>query len=262
MKGLGILVSLLIAGIGAAWYVPAMIWGYQITKESQNIGQGDGIRMAELMKGPAPIKWFRNRKEMRGYYSLEELTAHRSVFYTIEMPFDALLAPGEAAPDAVYRELYAMARAPALLATMCPEILGTLARKCDVGQSQGGIQRDGAVRISGSLDYIPSYDIGNPAAVSNNEVVRVSARIADRREFTNTPENRAEAVSRTLSLCGKVREKFGNCVISSLEFSPFVHDDVETFTAMASFAVNADKTVYRRDSVQAELDRMAEDFLN
>ena len=262
MKGLSILVSLLIAGIAAAWYVPTMIWGYQITKESQSVDQDNGERLAELAIGPAPVRWFRNRKEMRGHYSLEDLTSYRSVAYSIEMPFEALLAPGESAPEEAYRELYAMARAPSRLIAMCPEILGALASKCDVGQSEGDIRRDGTVRVSGHLDYIPAYDIGDPSAVKNGEVVTSSARIVDHRELANTPENRAEAFRRSLSLCDTVREKFGNCVLASLRFSPDVYDGVETVSAMATFAVNADKTVYRRDSVQAELDRMAEVLLN
>ena len=262
MKGLGLLVSLLITGIAAVWYVPAIIWGYQITKESQNIGESGGTKMAELMKGPAPVRWFRNRNQMKGYYSLEDLTPYRTVAHSFIVPFESLLAPGEPVPGEEYHALYAMARAPALLASKCPEILGTLASKCDVGESKGELLRDGFVKIWGQLDYIPAYDIGDPSAVKNAKIMWGASIIVDRREKADTPENRAEAYKRSLLLCDRVREKFGNCLIEKLRFREDLHDGVETFSLMATLAVNADQTIYQPDDVRAEIDRMAESLLN
>jgi len=262
MKTLGILVSLLITGIAAAWYVPTMIWGYQITKESQTLDQDEDGKTAELQKGPAPVRWFRNRKELKGYFSLEDLTRYRSVSFTLNMPFEDILAPGEEAPEEIYRELYAMARAPSRLIAMCPEILGVVASKCDVGDSDGDVKRDGTVRLSGDLDYIPAYDIGDPSTVKNGEVVMVYATVAGRGELENTPEARKLVYQRTVSLCGALRERFGNCVISHLALTPSINRDSDTLAVSSDFAIYADKTVYRQKSVQAELDRMAEDLLN
>ncbi|MEM8579846.1 MAG: hypothetical protein AAGF50_01450 [Pseudomonadota bacterium] len=265
MRPITLLFVVVFMGLPLLWYVPAMIWGYQVTTESMS---EDGAISEELVGGPAPVQWFRNRAELRGYYSLEDLTNRRTVSFDIDLDFNDLLAPGESVPDNDLLELYVKARAPSQLIAFCPEILGSFAKKCDVGSSGGRLSRDGRVRIQGSLTYLPAYELGNVAEVQNGQVMVARARLLDTNaEQIATPENRQAALSRALELCKLVRAELGNCLISDLSFKQTrsrraAQDEQPQLSATVRVAVFADKTVYRQDSLQNEIERIQEVLVN
>lgn len=268
MRGMSLILIVIFLGLPALWYVPAMMWGFQITNASMSDSPEAAEDMADLIGGPAPVKWFGDRNEFRRYYSADALSERRRVAVEVTMQMEDLLAPGEALPDPALHELYARSRAASFLIQRCPEILGEFATTCDVGNNQGSILRDGRVSIKGSLLYLPNYEIGDLSTVENGHILTSGLGIVDRRDnLADTPENRAEAVRQALLVCDLVKAKFGNCLISNLTLSqrrPRPRDDDQTIrmTASATVAVFADKTLYRRESFREEINRIEEVMMN
>ena len=265
MKIIGTALTLSILALLAVWYFPTMYWGYQVSKNVAHVQAGDTEKfeeLAELFDGPPLIAWLRRNKRMNATFNPSELTKGRYVLYKIEKPFEVLLQSGETAPDPAFNEHYAEARAPQTLVSPCPEVLQKLATKCDVAETSATISRDGMVRLSGQLQYVPSYDMGDPSAVRNGKLISANARLVEQHDLRNTPENRALMFERALHICAEVRTLLGNCVISAVRFDTSLRGEVETLNARASFDVYADSTQYRRDSLQAEVDGIAYNLLN
>lgn len=265
MRPINLLFIVIFCGLPLLWYVPTMIWGFQITKESM---EGDGAVSKDLIGGPAPIQWFKNRAELRAYYSLEDITDRREVSFQFQMEFNDLLAPGEDVPDPALHELYVKARAPALLISYCPELLGSMAKSCDVNSAGGSISRDGRVTVSGGLGYLPAYDFGNVADVENGDIMSARVELFPRdSELLATLENRALAITKALKLCDEVRRQLGNCVIADLSIRETrmrraEPEDPNHLHVTARLAVYADKTLYRRESLENEVERIQTGVIN
>lgn len=265
MKPINLLFIVIFMGLPLLWYVPAMIWGFQITKESMDPEAGIS---PDLIGGPAPVQWFRDRRDLQAYYSTEELTHRREVSFEMDMAFTDLLAPGEEVPALELQDLYVKARSAAFLIGYCPEVLGPLATKCDVESATGRVGRDGKISIQGSLSYLPAYEIGNVAEVENGDIMLGSVRLFPRdANLPATPENRALAIEKALQLCDLVRAKLGNCLISDLSLRQDQRrraqaEDPTLLTAIARVAVYADKTLYRPDSLKAEIEQIEQAFIN
>ncbi|PRY78222.1 hypothetical protein CLV80_104187 [Yoonia maritima] len=265
MRGFSILASVIGLAIAAVWYIPAMYWGYQITNESQKMVAGEESNFANLLRGPAPLRWLRDRAELKNTYSEDELNGERTVSYSVSLPFSEIMKPGEEMPDEAYYDLYAIARAPQFLSEYCVEILGNFAKSCDVGRVRGEVNREGVATMQGELNYIPAYDYGDPSTVENGDLVRARVTILDRYESErpNSPETRAEVLAAAITLCEAVKQTFGNCMITDINLRPHTNyrDEAEMLSATASITILADKTQYRSDSVQAEVNRVAERVL-
>ncbi|MDJ0992226.1 MAG: hypothetical protein QNI90_01505 [Dinoroseobacter sp.] len=265
MRSISLLFIVLFIGLPMLWYVPAMIWGYQVTKEAMDPEAG---LSADLVGGPAPLQWMKKNGAMHAYFSPDELTDRREVSFELELELAEVLAPGEAAPAPDLQDLYVKARAPAFLIGYCEEILGPLATKCDVADSDGWVSREGRARINGSLAYIPAYNIGNIGEVENGEIMSASARIFTGSDMVSaSAESRQVAIMRALELCEQVRAKLGNCVISDLSITQtrqrHMKEEVPTrISSYARVAVYADKTVYRTESLKAEIAAIWDDLIN
>jgi len=67
--------------LGAIWYVPAMIWGYEASQYTQASVNGDltpeqdGAALERVMEGPAPLAWWRTRSDLRAHFRLDAFTA-------------------------------------------------------------------------------------------------------------------------------------------------------------------------------------------
>lgn len=245
MKFLGVIGFLIVL----VWYVPAMIWGAQITKAMEG---GDSGALASLLDGPAPLAWWRNRSELNETFSTDELNLRRYVSYELRVPFTELLNPGEVAPEDVFLDLYAQARTPARLIAFCPEVLDRLATRCDVTHTTARIDRDGTARLEGLLVYSPAYDMGDPSTVKSGDVFSGAAMLGS---YEENAEGRAEVFTKALTICDGLREAYGNCVISKLSFSAPGWDGKAN--AHASFDVYADKSQNDRNSVQARVEQVA-----
>jgi len=219
------------------------------------------------MGGPAPVQWLRDRKDMHRLYSADTLTDGRRVALELQMPLTDILAPGEAVPNDALHELYAKARAPAILISYCPEILGPLGTRCDVLNTEGQLARDGQIRIKGSLSYLPSYEVGDLSAVENGEVLTGTITVIDRKDkLPFGPDSRADAIDEALRFCDLVRATFGNCLISRLTLSQKStrsrDDPTLMLNASVQVSVFADNTLYRRESFRQELLRIQETLIN
>jgi len=250
-------IAFLMMGI---WYIPATIWGLQVTKASSEMVSGDGSAMGTLLKGPAPLSLLRDKRTERNFFSPDELTKRRYVSITHVVPFSELLAPGELQPDPAFHQLYATARAPGILMRYCPEILGKMATKCGVLIYEADFTRDGLVEISGSLSYVPAYEMGDLSKVNNGEVILARSRILRDQDMENTKETRALAITEALALCAELRGSVGPCVISNLNISSrrnrHDREAPPMIDARVSFAVYADKTQHRHESLNARLEEI------
>lgn len=237
------------------WFVPAMIWGVQVTDAMNRFQNGETDALAGIMDGPAPLAWWRNRTELKETFDPVELNRRRSVSMQIEVPFERILAPGETMPDEALRDLYVMARAPATLHPICAELLETLASRCDIGSSSGRASREGTMaRMDATFFYAPGYEMGDPSSVQRGDVFWGQARLTDGGRVEQSPEGRAEAISRALSVCDAIREEFGNCVISAIIFGPVGRGDA--VVASARYNVFANTSEHSRDTVDSAVARI------
>ena len=255
MKFFGIIVGLLLM----VWYVPAMVWGVQITSAINGFQNGDASAMEGLMDGPAPLAWWRNRTELQETFDPAELNRRRLVNIEMKVPFDELLAEGEAAPADDLRDLYAMARATSRIHPFCATLLDGLATRCDISGAKGRVLKDGTAVIEGDLLYAPAYDMGDPSSVQGGDVFTGSARLTGSGDIEATPEGLTEAVSRALTVCDAVREVYGTCVVARLSVNAGSFGGRTTVTAR--FAVFANKSQHNRETVDATVERVAETSL-
>lgn len=251
MKFFGLIVGLLLM----VWYVPAMVWGVQITSAMNAFQKGDMSAMAGLTDGPAPLAWWRNRSELKETFDSHELNMRRYVGVEFRVPFEEILAPGEAMPTEDLRDLYAMARATGRIFPLCAELLDALATRCDSVGARGRVLNDGTATLEGNLLYVPAYDMGDPSKISSGDVFSGHARLTDIGAVDATAEGRAEVISRALMVCDALREVYGNCVISRLSFGPA--DRNGQFKSTGSFSVFADKSQHSRDTVRSTVEIVA-----
>lgn len=252
MKFFGLIGFLLLA----VWYIPAMVWGVQVTDAMNRFQNGETDALASIAEGPAPLAWWRNRTELKETFDPVELNARRAVSLNIEMPFEDVLVEGEAMPDEALRSLYVQARAPAMLHPICAELLESLATRCDVGTSGGNASRDGTTaRMDVMFYYAPGYDMGDPSTVKRGDVFWGQVRLTDAGRVEQTAEGRAEAISRALSVCDAIREEFGNCVIGGLFFGPYRQGD--SVNVSARYNVFANTAEHDRRTVESAIKRIA-----
>ena len=265
MKLISTALTLIIVALLAVWYLPAMYWGFQITQQVNKAQSGDNSAFAEigrLSEGPPLIAWLRRNKAVNAAFNPTELTSDRYVSYKLEMPAEEILKPGETSPHPDFLELYAHARAPQIIMEQCDEVLTSLGTVCDVAKTNARLSRDGTVRISGRLHYVPSYPMGDPSGVRNGKLISASTRMIQGYDTVDTPEIRALVFQQSLDICAKLRAALGNCVVSSIRLDSDPRGDTNTLGAMASFEVYADATRFRRDWLQTEVDAIAESVLN
>jgi len=249
MKFFGLIVGLLLM----VWYVPAMVWGVQITSAMNSFQDGEAGAFEGLKDGPAPLAWWRNRTELKETFDPQELNQRRLVSVQFQIPFKDLLASGEAMPAEDLRDLYAMARATGRIHPLCSELLAALATRCDSVGTKGRVMRGDIASLEGSLLYLPAYDMGDPSAVSNGNVF--SGQLTDLGSADATAEGRAEVILRALAVCKELREVYGNCVISRLYLG--LANRSGQFRAKAQISVFADKSQHSRDTVRSTVESMA-----
>ncbi|TNF21057.1 MAG: hypothetical protein EP318_08355 [Rhodobacteraceae bacterium] len=133
------------------WSVPSLKWGLEVAEAQVALRDGDASQLAEVIGGPAPLRWWQRRKDFNDTVNTSFLSDERFVSIELEMPFAELLAAGEPIPDPVFREVYAAARAPSRLIRLCAEVLDTLAVTCDVAKPRARVKDDGRTTLQGNL---------------------------------------------------------------------------------------------------------------
>ncbi len=265
----------LLMALPFAWFYIAMYWGFTVSRDIARFQEGEEVVLAPI----PPVQWLNDRAELYRFFAPDEITPGRTVLTRIELPFTDMLEDGEVMPPRAFKDLYATLRAPALLAPLCDEILGTLAVACDVGSFEGEVKHTGQdthrltrverpeggeAIIRGSIRYIPAYPMGDPSIVPNGELVSVGIDLLEGGSVDTTPEGRREIFAEAEALCNGLRVRFGNCVLTSVVLKPGsrpYRNDPDPYLrtqALAGFKVVVDRTKYRRPSVQAELVRIAE----
>ena len=178
----------------------------------------------------SPLQWLQDRSELKAAFNLEGMNKERVVSFAIDLTFDELLADGEDMPDAELIPLYAEARAPQYLMQFCPEILNSVGNKCIVISSHVSVAKDGAVRLSGDLAYLPTYDLGVPADESGYDLLTSIESNTDKGqgllpEFN--PTTRVEFMDHAVGNCAKLRAEYGNCILSDIRFGNDTLSDYE-----------------------------------
>lgn len=273
----GVIVFILMA-LPLAWFYVAMYWGYSITKDIAAIERGVDVAMPIF----PPMKWMDDRKMVQAAFSPDSFTSGRNVSFTLVVPFADMLGPDEEMPADALKELYATLRAPGYLIGYCDEILSALGSACTVSGFDADVRHEprlgdrmsgdvfpeaGLATLTGTLSYIPAYDMGNPALVQNGQVVGVKTRLNDGQAVEDTSTARAQLFVEARELCDRLKAEFGTCVIRSITLEPVRHlrGAADTLTAQirgtASFSLMADETKHRRKGVQEALDTIVADRL-
>ena len=153
-------------------------------------------------------------------FDTSRLTDKRAVHVAVTVPFEDLLAEGEDAPEEVYRDTYAAARAPAHLAALCAEVLETIALQCDVANPRAKVLRDGEVSIKGKLRFVPRDAAGTPSASGEARVMLMPLSFQSGTMTHNSARGRIGFMEMAQEACARLREIVGNCVINDLHFKP------------------------------------------
>lgn len=239
--------------LALCWYVPAAIWGVQITEAISRFQAGESVDFAALSDGPAPLAFLRKRGQVSDGFSTTELNDERRVFLIETFDLAEMLNADEAMPPAELRELYAKARAAQHLHAHCRDVIATLGSLCDVQKVEANLTYDGRVRVSGQLNYVPSYELGDRSGIENGGLISASAILDS--TLGGSPNIRA-VYTKGLSICDELRARFGNCFIRSIEHVFPVEGILRVQPARGYFVVFADETVVNKASLQAVLDEI------
>jgi hypothetical protein len=93
-----------------------------------------------------------DRDTVKAWLRQDRLVEERYVDISFSAPLTALLAPGEALPAPVYRQVFADIRASALAADLCAPLVATLASACAVHLArapEGSLSEDGESAVFG-----------------------------------------------------------------------------------------------------------------
>lgn len=246
--------SLLFACI---WLIPATIWGWnatvtmdRLTRDEGSVAESIGA-IAEISKGPAPIAWLRERGEFRKKFSLTELTTERRVQLRVVVAPEEILGTDEAMPDPSLLPLYAMARGPAFMQRYCSEVLADLGSACAADHFETRMLKTGEIRMDVSLNYLPKYDMGDPSGIENGEFFNAIVGLTNNEEEIPTDEaGRIAMFAKARDICAAVRERFGNCIVSSVTHRfPTEDDGWNRRQPSAGLTIFADAALHNRESI-------------
>ena len=173
------------------------------------------------------------------------------------MGIEDVLEDGEAAPTEAYEMLYMQARAASMMRRDCADLLVRLATECIVAKVSVNKKRKFGYRIKGDLRYEPAYDIG-PKAEKSAEIVKGSAKLTLAELGQDSPEARQAYLDQAMAICDDLRNAFGNCFISHVNFSlrtadnKRVGEDFHLF-ANAGFSVHGVWSVVNEATLKSKI---------
>jgi hypothetical protein len=243
--------------------VLVLVFGSQIRGY---IGAGEQV---DTGKAPANIgsftvrstaNWWKHHAKMNDIFNTNVLNKSRAVSVEMVMPFEDLLTAGEAIPEDAFKPVFVTARTPAHLITLCPELLSTIAKKCDVAKFDARIAKDGQARLSGSLQFVPADHPGGLPASENAEFINIPATLEMQQDIPFTADTRENALRVAGLLCRALRNGVGNCVVSRVTLEPLTrrsgNDIVTTLNAKAVFTVFADPEKANRTELVLAMDQL------
>jgi len=203
------------------------VLGPDITKWTSAFAERDGTGVpsaeaeAAIVDEPVDsLAWMDAVPGLRDSFSTDEITPERYVAIQEILRTEELLNPGEAQPDSALLALYAAARAPTRLAPYCAEVLEAVGLVCDVIRTETFQNRQGKWEILGQLGFIPAAALGDASAVENGRLLNARAVLPHSGDLlpANEPQTRIELLSQAQAFCNQLRDQFGNCVLSRVDF--------------------------------------------
>jgi hypothetical protein len=166
-----------------------------------------------------PLQYLRDRAALRDMFSTETLTPGRTVTVTENVAIADILATDEALPDRSRIPLYAAARAPMWMARHCEEVIADFGLACDVTATSVRPLDDDRIELSATLAYIPAAALGDPRDAGNAAFFTADVMLIDTARLLPPfdADNRSAAMRKAQAICDRLREEFGNCVVTDLQ---------------------------------------------
>lgn len=202
------------------WGARMSLWAVEQTRQFDT----DTPNMTDPAPMPRnPLRFFHDRGELRDTFATDALTDQRSIVITEWIESADLLTAGEPLPDPTHLALYAQARAPQRMIRYCTEVIAAFGTACDVMRTEAQFPTTGPTAISAHLTYIPAGILGDPDLVNNGEFFIAPARLYEMRDHEKPPfnsESRIAAMQKAQDICDRLRETYGNCIVSRLDLRP------------------------------------------
>lgn len=243
------------------WELPTLKWSYDLSSRTQGIAKGEDADMAELMKGPPQVRWWKNRTKLNDTFNTSFLSDARMVSVELPVALEDLLHPEEDMPEDAFKNVYVAARAPAHLMDLCRELLNTIAVKCDLSKPNGKIARDGVPELRGHLRFIPADAPGELPQTDEAEYTNLGVSLSDGQDLPFTTQGREVALKVAGELCRALRVQVGNCVVTRVNFRPQWTARVEgplKLRASAVLTVYADPADIDQAALKDELNQLHE----
>lgn len=154
----------------------------------------------------------------------ENIDASRFVSFSAYVSLQSLLHSGEAPPDRDYREVFAQARAVEYAHQECEVIKQYFARECSVKRATARMEKDGrTVRINAYLQFVQAGgfgDIDDSSATWSFRDITTRIEVPDA-AAARTMRSRAKVYRKVMRECAAIRQREGNCAITSVLISSF-----------------------------------------
>ncbi|MEM8536783.1 MAG: hypothetical protein AAGF56_02865 [Pseudomonadota bacterium] len=164
---------------------------------------------------------FRPNPVLRDAFTVDRITADRTVSAQVILDRDDLTSAAEGRVDFDLIPLYAAARAPAILSPLCDDMVADFASACALRDAQVTTNRNGDLLFTGEFGFVPTASLGAITPVENGQLFRT--RIDLPYEGTLAPSNDADGrkavYAQAQNYCDRLREQIGNCVVSQIAFT-------------------------------------------
>ncbi|MEO1637842.1 MAG: hypothetical protein AAFU41_01180 [Pseudomonadota bacterium] len=200
-------------------------------------------------------------------FAMDTINARRTITVSEILTRNDLFSADEQRPAEVLVPLYAEARAPALLAPYCEEVVGTLAAACNVLRTDVTETDDGKLEFTGRLGFAPSVDLGDPSTVANGTLFSATVPLPFEGDLLPAYDRptRVAMMEQAQAVCDTLRARYGNCVLTNLRFvvTELWFTDLERLPpgtnpqrveGRAQFTVYADETLLTRDAFWGEVE--------
>ena len=201
------------------WNFSLSPWVNQVSHYNAILRNQETTAALASAKSPPPSAGVATRTKLRNVFSQDKLNSNRSVSLLLYVDINEMLKEGEEQPQDVYLALYAEARAPQYMNQFCIEILATVGTKCIVATTSATVVSGGTLRISGELNYVPSYHLGLPEKQNGAKLMQAEVGVSILNKGLlpiNNSKNRAAYLNRAKSICEGLKAQYGNCVITNI----------------------------------------------
>jgi hypothetical protein len=204
-----------------------MAYGLFMTRlVSETAVVADGGEPGIAMRtGLSALGWLADREQARQWEALASasgLSERRHVAFFEVVPLEALLRPGEALPDAAFRDVYAEARAGSYAQEReCWRIVSTIAQACVVVDSSAARTPDGTYRIEAKLAFAPPPGETLSADAAGADVRTEIVPLGQPQRgiaAADVPKAREAAYVAAQRHCETVRAAAGSCAIEWIGF--------------------------------------------